>query len=117
MNLFEIENLDRTIIVIPTANLNEFEFERIEAGAEAILSLLENAPAKNVVVDFHKIDYLGSTALSFFVKVWKRVSKQNGLMALCNVSENEKEVLKTTRLDNLWPVCGSREEAMRMVRK
>ncbi len=117
MNMFEIENLDHTIIVIPTMNLNEFEFERIEAGAEEILLLLENAPVKNVVVDFHKIDYLGSTALSFFVKLWKRVSKQNGIMALCNVSENEKEILKTTRLDNLWPVYRSREEAMRMVRK
>ena len=115
--MFEIETLNHTIIVVPTVNLNEFEFERIEAGAEAILSLLENAPAKNVVVDFHKIDYLGSTALSFFVKLWKRISKQNGLMALCNVSENEKEILKTTKLDNLWPVCGSREEAMRVVKK
>ena len=117
MNMFEIETLNHTIIVVPTVNLNEFEFERIEAGAEEILRLLEHAPTKNLVVDFHKIDYLGSTALSFFVKLWKRVSKQNGHLALCNVSENEKEILKTTRLDNLWPVCGSREEAMQVVRK
>ena len=111
--IFQTERQDDTIIVIPVLDLNEFEFQRIEAGAGAILRLLEDAHVKNVVVDFHRVDYFGSTALGFFVKLWKRARKKDGHMALCNVSEHEKEILKGTMLDNLWTICASREDAMR----
>jgi len=115
--VFEIERQDDTIIVTPVLDLNEFEFQRIEAGAGPVLRLLEDTHVKNVVVDFHRVDYFGSTALGFFLKLWKRVRKKDGHMAFCNVSEHEKEVLKVTMLDSLWPNYPSREEAMRSVRK
>jgi anti-anti-sigma factor len=110
---FQTERQDDTIIVTPVLDLNEFEFQRIEAGAGAILRLLEDTHLKNVVVDFHRVDYFGSTALGFFVKLWKSARKKDGHMALCNVSEHEKEILKGTMLDNLWTICASREDAMR----
>jgi hypothetical protein len=37
-------------------------------------------------------------------------------MAFCRVSEHEREILQATRLDGLWPVCLSREEALHAVR-
>jgi anti-sigma B factor antagonist len=117
VKIFEIERQDDTIIVTPLLDLNEFEFQRIDAGAGTILRLLEDAPVKNVVLDFHRVDYFGSTALGFFIKLWKRARKKDGHMALCNVSEHEKEILKVTMLDNLWTICASKEEAMRAVRK
>jgi anti-anti-sigma factor len=115
--VFEIERQEDTITVIPVLDLNEFEFQRIEAGAGPVLRLLEDTQVKNVVVDFHKVDYFSSTALAFFLKIWKRVRKKDGQMALCNVSEHEKEILKVTMLDSLWPICASKEEAMRAVSK
>jgi hypothetical protein len=36
-------------------------------------------------------------------------------MAFCNLSPQEKEILRLTKLDSLWPICGSREEAMQTV--
>jgi anti-anti-sigma factor len=117
VKIFDIERQDDTIIVTPLQNLNELEFQRIEGGARTILRLLEDGHVKNVVMDFHKVDYFASTALSFFLKLWKRVRKNDGLMALCNVSEQEKQVLKVTMVDSLWPICASREEAIRAVKK
>jgi hypothetical protein len=37
-------------------------------------------------------------------------------MAICNVSEHEREILDVTRLSKLWPLCASREEALAVVR-
>ena len=117
VKIFDIERQDDTIILTPMKNLNELEFQRIEGGAGTILRLLDDAHVKNVVMDFHKMDYFASTALSFFLKIWKRVMKNEGHMALCNVSEHEKQVLKVTMVDSLWPICASREEAIRAVKK
>jgi len=117
VRIFDIERQNDTIIVTPLQDLNELEFQRIEGGAGTILRLLEDAHVKNVVMDFHKVDYFASTALSFFLKIWKRVRKKDGHMALCNVSEHEKAILKVTMVDGLWTICASREEAIRAVGK
>jgi hypothetical protein len=36
-------------------------------------------------------------------------------MAFCGVSDHEREILKVTKLDGLWPICDSREEALKAV--
>ena len=115
--IFEIEQEDDTIIVVPAVDLRELDYQRIEAGARRILDLLNGTGIKNVVLDFHKTDYYGSTALGFFVKLWKRVRRRNGRMAFCNVSDHEKEILQITKLDHLWPICSSRSEALEAVRE
>lgn len=110
--IFEIEQEDDTIIVVPTMNLQELDYQRIEEGARKILDLLNGTDTKAVVLDFHKTDYYGSTVLGFFLKLWKRVKSRNGRMAFCNVSDHEKEILRITGLDQLWPICSSRSKAL-----
>jgi anti-anti-sigma factor len=115
--LFEIERQGDTIIVVPQINLRELDYPRIEAGASDILNMLDGTSTKHVVLDFHKTDYYGSTALGFFVKLLKRVRSRNGRMAFCNVSDHEKEILQITGLHHSWPICASRQEALEAVSK
>jgi anti-anti-sigma factor len=112
---FEVERKGQTLVVTPRTNLRELDYEAIEAGAGEILHLLGNGTIRNVVLDFHRTDYYGSTALGFFVKLWKRVRDRNGRMAFCGVSEHEREILRATNLDGLWPICSSRQEAFEAV--
>ena len=112
---FEVEREGETVIVTPRMDLRELDYQEIEAGARDILRLLEDNAIKNVVLDFHKTDYYGSTALGFFVKLWKRIRDRDGRMAFAGLSEHEREILTVTHLDGLWPVCSSREEALKAV--
>jgi anti-anti-sigma factor len=116
-NLFDIERQGEVLVVIPTADLRESEYEDIETRGQGLLNLLASSDIKRLVIDFHRTDYYGSTALGFFIRLWKRVSARGGRMAFCNVSDHEKEILTVTRLDTLWPVCPSREEALAEVQK
>jgi anti-anti-sigma regulatory factor len=68
---FQIEQQDDTVVVTPLIDLRELEYELIERDGKTLLDRLAAADAKNVVVDFDKTDYYGSTALGFFVKLWK----------------------------------------------
>jgi anti-anti-sigma factor len=114
--LFEVEREGDVVVVTPTANLGESEYRDIEAGGRGVLDLLAAPGVRGVVLDFRRTDYYGSTALGFFLRLWKRVCASGGRMAFCNVSDHEREILTATRLDTLWPLCGSREEALRQVR-
>lgn len=114
--LFALAQADDAIIVTPQRNLTEFDFTQIESESGQILGQISKAGGPNVVVDFSKIDYTGSTALSFFTQLFKRTRCRGGDMAFCNVSAVEKDVLRITRLDILWPICDSLEEALQIVK-
>jgi len=107
-----IEQTGKTIVVTPSTNLSELAFERIETEAAEVFDLLDKQPRRNVVIDFQQTDYYGSTALSFFVKLWKRVRQAGGEMVFCNVSDHEREILEVTKLDALWGIYPTREEAL-----
>jgi anti-anti-sigma factor len=113
--LYELEQQGETLVVTPTTDLQELRYEEIEGGAGDVLRWLDGGPIRNVVLDFHRTAYYGSTALGFFIKVWKRVRSRGGRMAFCNVSKLEREILQVTKLDGLWPVCASRAEALAAV--
>ena len=115
-NVFEIERQGDTVIVTPVMNLGEFAFHEVESEAATVLSLLDKGDVKNVVLDFHRTDHYGSTALGFFIKLLKRVRSLNGRMALCNVSAHEMDILRLLKLDKVWPICTSRDEALAVVR-
>ena len=114
-NVFEIERQGDTVIVTPVTNLGEFAFHEVENDAATVLSLLDKGDVKNVVLDFHKTDHYGSTALGFFIKLLKRVRSMHGQMALCRVSAHEMDILRLLKLDQVWPICASRDEALGVV--
>jgi anti-sigma B factor antagonist len=115
--VFKVEFQGDTLVLSPTRDLRELDYASIEAGSKAILRMLESGAGRNLVMDFEGTDSYGSTALAFFVRLWKRVSARGGKMAFCNLSDHEKEILSVTRLDHLWPICASRAEAVAAVQK
>ena len=114
--IFEIEQEDDTLIVVPVVDLREPDYQRIEAGAGEILELLNGIGIKNIILDFGKTNYYGSTALGFCLMLWNRVKVRNGRMAFCNVLAHEKEIPQMTHLDHFWPICSSRIEALKAVK-
>ncbi len=113
--LFDVELEGETVIVTPLENLGELAFQEIDAGAKEVLDFLNRTKARNVVVDMQWMDYCGSTALGFFLRLLKRVGGRNGRMAFCNVSEHDKEIFRVVHLGGLWPIYFSREEALQAV--
>ena len=115
-NIFEIEREGETLVVVPAIDLGEPTFQDYDQAIKELMAELDSSADKNVVLDFHKTHYFGSTALGFFMRLWRQVLQRNGRMAFCNVSDHELEILKVTRLDEFWPICTSRPEALAAVR-
>ena len=73
---------------------------------------MDDPSIRNVVVDFGRTDYFGSSALGLLVRLEQEVRRRDGGMALCNVSAHEQDILRVTGLDALWTVRPSREETI-----
>jgi len=112
---FEIEHVDGTVILTALTDLGELELENVKKRFEETLSRLSRRHVKNVIVDLSHADYYGSSALAFFVALWKLVRSSGGEFALCNVSPHGLKTLNVTHLDRLWEIFDSKDDAMRAI--
>jgi anti-sigma B factor antagonist len=110
--LFRTERVGNTLVVTPTSELSEFDFDPIQSGAEKVFAEFGDETVQNVVVDLERTAYFGSTGLGFFVRLWKRVKMAGGEMVFCGASPHVKEVLRVTRFDQVWPQRSNREQAL-----
>ena len=111
----EVERDGDTLIITPRTKLSELAFQSLEAEANEILDLVTELSIKNIVVDFRRTAFLGIGVLEYCLRLWKRVKNQDGQIAFCNVSKHEMEILQCTRLDCLWTICRSRDQALEAV--
>ena len=114
--LFQVERSDQVLILSPTGNLSELELSSLDDAIRDVMQQLDSTGYRHLILDFSGTDYYGSTALGCFIKLWKRVRSIGGNMAFCNVSRHELEVLELTRLDNLWTICPTRDDALEYLR-
>ncbi len=112
---FQIEQQGETVIITPLITLRELAYERIERDAQHVSDQLAAASTKNVIVDMSQTEYYGSTALGVFFRFWKQADSQAGQLVFCNLAPYGREVLELTRLNTLWAICQSREEALAVV--
>ena len=57
---------------------------------------------QTLVLDFTECDYVSSAGLRVLLATYKQMKAANGSMALANVGENFKDVLKNTGLDAVF---------------
>ena len=115
--IFQVDHADAAVIVTPVKNLGELEYGEIERAGDILLDQISHTPYTNIVVDLQNTDYFGSTALGFFVRLWKRTRSRDGKLAFCNVSPMERDTLALTKLDTLWLMTDSRSDALEAVQK
>jgi anti-anti-sigma factor len=111
--LIEVERQGDTLILTPRADLGELSCAEIEAEQARLLQLLAADPSiRNVLVDFARTDYFGSTALAMLVRLVEEAGKRGGRLAFCNLSAHERDVLAATRLTEIGTGYPSRREAL-----
>ena len=109
---FRIERFGDVVSVTPLVDLGELKLDLIREDAQDVLDGLEKSATKYLVIDCCEIDYFGSTALAFFLRLWSKIRSRNGRLAVCNLSDCEREVLSVTRLNRLWTLKDTRSEAL-----
>lgn len=71
---------------IDTANAPDFE-AAMDAAVEQ---------AKNLIVDFEKVEYISSSGLRILLKTQKKLFAENGIMVIRNLAAPVKEVFELT---------------------
>lgn len=73
---------------------------------------LEHRQVRNIVVDCADATGLGCSTLGLFLRLWKTARQCDGRFSMCGVSSEDRDVLRLVKLDGLWPIYDSRQEAI-----
>lgn len=110
--IFLREPHGKILVLIPTKNLGSLHEPEIVRETDDLLALLSQTPSCNLLIDLAHGNYLGTAMIGAIVKLWKRVALQGGQLALCNVSAGVLLVLRATKLQTVWPIYATRQEAI-----
>jgi len=92
---------------------------RGEVGTETVNQFKEkmdqvvNDGKKKLIVDLQEVNYLNSMGLGVFAATLKKLKKSNGDLKLINLSPTVQELLERSRLDKVFDVFESEEEAVK----
>ena len=109
---FTAEHVDGVLVVAPKRRGGGFIEEESRDEWPDIFELIEQDQTLGVVLDMHAIDYFGSTMMELMVAMLRRGRKRGVGVALCNLSEAGRGILEIARLDQLFSIYGSRDEAV-----
>jgi len=83
--------------------------------AEPIRSWLEQTitdPPANVVIDLTGVSFIDSTALAIMVQGIKRAREKKGDIRLCGLQQPVRMVLELTRLDKVFEIFPTQDQAI-----
>src|SRR3982750_3718784 len=111
----------RTLVIVEKKHLDNFTILYVEGliklgeSAEFFSSALENVlknESSNVIIDFTKIDYIDSTGIGELVGYLGKFTTQNRKLILVNPSERIQKLLKLAKLDAVFKIYNTEEEAI-----
>ena len=89
--------------------LDEIAIADIGKRLYTVVAELDNP---RLILDFSKTMHLSSSALGMLITLHKRIREKDGQLRLCNIHSAIYEVFVITRLNEIFQIFQSREEAM-----
>ncbi len=84
----------------------------IKEIGDALSALVDSREGPRIVLDFLNVDHLSSAALGMLINVNNRVKQRKGHLRLCKIRPQILEVFAITKLNRLFKILPTRDEAM-----
>jgi len=77
-----------------------------------LFGLIEEDGREKIILDFTNVEYLSSAALGKLITMDKKVKAAQGKLRLCSVRLEIYEVFRITKLDQLFDIHDTQEQAL-----
>lgn len=108
----KVESFHDTLIVVPTGNLRQILYQELHLESSRIMDLIQSRRYRNIVIDFAFCESVGAILIEAIASFCRGVS---GRASLCGLTDSNRSVLERSNLHRIWPLCGTRQEALQVV--
>lgn len=100
--------IDKTVIVDVSGDIDLHRSSQLQQGLLGVLSKKPN----RVLINLSGVPYMDSSGVASLVKLLSRTKKIGVPLALVAPTHRVMSILEITRLDSVFTISGSEEEAM-----
>jgi len=79
------------------------------------LEKLLDSQAPKVIIDLLKVDYVDSSGLATFVELYQKMKRYGAKFSLFNLSESVQSVFEIAKLNSIFLIAKTEEEALRLI--
>ena len=84
----------------------------LEEVQQALSNLARQQPGLDLLVDLGNVQFLSSAAIGMLGMLHRKTWGAKGRMKICSIRPEVMQVLKLTRLDSVFDIHASRDEAL-----
>ncbi|MBI4115924.1 MAG: STAS domain-containing protein [Candidatus Omnitrophica bacterium] len=89
----------------------ELDFDSSPAIRQEFTKFTEKNPTK-VLINLKKVTYIDSSGLATFIELFQKMKRSQGKLVLFNLSEGVRSVFEIAKLDSIFHLAKSEEEAL-----
>jgi len=105
------------LVITPLFTYATFAEPDVATELTEVQEQVDSPATQQVIIDLGEIPYFGSTVLEWMAQLWKRVKSKGGRLAVVRPSEIGREVLAAARLERLWGIFETRDQAFAWLAK
>ena len=102
---------EKGIFVCEFASSKILDETNIKQIGDKLSGLIDGREYPKVLLDFTNVDHLSSAALGMLINANNRLLHRNGQLRLCKIRPQIMEVFAITKLNKLFKIFATREEA------
>lgn len=111
------EQQGNVLVITPLFTYATFAEPEVATELTQVQEQVDSPDTEQVIIDLGEIPYFGSTVLEWMAQLWKRVKSKGGRLAVVRPSEIGREVLAAARLEKLWGIFETRDQAFSWLAK
>jgi len=104
-----VDTIDEITVVILEGELNVDDSILLR---DAFLKILKEG-AKEVMVDFEKVSFVGSAGLATLIEMMQLLRKAGGKLGCCNINNNIRGLFEITKIHKLITIYDNRALALK----
>jgi anti-anti-sigma factor len=111
------EQQGNVLVITPLFTYATFAEPEVASELVQVQEQVDAPGTEQLIIDLGEIPYFGSTVLEWMAQLWKRVKLKGGRLAVVRPSEIGREVLAAARLERLWGIFDTRDQAITWLAK
>lgn len=100
------------VSIVEFADRKILEELSIQEIGDELKRLAEGEPGAQLLLNFNNVDHLASAALGMLITLHKKVQERNGALKLSNINRQIFQVFRITRLNRVFDIHETAEEAL-----
>lgn len=102
---------DGEVVIVEFLDRNILDEAYIQKIGDELDRFIDQSANPKLVLNFKNVDHLSSAALGMLITRRNKISNKDGMLRLAAISDQIVEVFKITKLDKLFHICPTVQEA------